>query len=220
LASGPEGGSCDQTKPDCKVARKVVSAPPTTWETSRLALEAQCSERLDKKEKNWIGFDYNGRLMWVYSVLPHTVKEARTHDGSCQEVSRTTYFPLAQLALAHPSLKIHGSGSAIPWTCAGEGCYLAALHTLNTTGQAGPIYTHFLYKFEGTHPFAIISVAQRPLHLLEASPSHYVEGFAFVSGMTVSPLGKEVIVAYGTGDRQARTLVMSPEQVEHHFTAC
>ena len=34
-------------------------------------------------EKNWISFLWKGQLMYVYSVYPHTILQARPADGVC-----------------------------------------------------------------------------------------------------------------------------------------
>lgn len=79
------------------------------------AVELDCSERANKEEKNWIGFEYQGHLMWVYTVEPHVVVEARRQDGKCARVHGSTYAPLAKFQLDNPNKQVHGSGVAVPW---------------------------------------------------------------------------------------------------------
>ena len=63
-------------------------------------------------EKNWIAFRHQtAGLLFVYSVYPHVVVQARDEDGSCIRRWSTNHAPLL-LASIEAKAEIHGSGTA------------------------------------------------------------------------------------------------------------
>jgi len=58
---------------------------------------------------HWIAFNWQGRLMYVYSLAPHVVVSARPLDGACMPVHSTIFAPVTAM---HQRLWLHGSGTA------------------------------------------------------------------------------------------------------------
>jgi len=173
----------------------------------------------DKAEKNWIPFEHNGKMYFVYSPSPHRVVRAED-DGSCQQVFSTDFEPFAKLKRNNSHLEIRGSGQAVfvNDTAATPSLprphFLAALHIYDTKAKT---YSHFAYRFSDEPPFNILQVSSQ-LPLVEAtSEDSPTNPFAFVSGLAV--VNRTVAISYGAGDREARALVMTMDRLDELF-AC
>jgi hypothetical protein len=59
--------------------------------------------------EQWIAFNWQGRLMYVYSLAPHMVANARPSDGACTPMYSTTFAPITAM---HQELWLQGSGTA------------------------------------------------------------------------------------------------------------
>jgi len=172
----------------------------------------------DAAEKNWIPFEHQGKMHFVYSPLPHKIVRAE-EDGSCSDVFSTGFEPLAALKRNNSHLEIRASGQAVfvNDTVATPSLprphFLAALHIFDSKLKT---YSHFLYRFSDEAPFNILQVSSQLL-LVEAKATESPgKPFAFVSGLAV--VNRTVVISYGSGDRDARALVMTLDRLDELFT--
>lgn len=168
-------------------------------------------------EKNWIGFDYNGNMHFVYSIFPHVILQTRPADGACVQLYKSTYNPLSNLGASTKTMQIHGNANAVPiYDDVGVRThYLGIFHVLNE-GH----YTNFLYKFQPEPPFAIMEVSQ-------AIRQFQGNSKVFVSGLSLLPLKKPIVfgggtdnalvVSYGVDDRESRMMVATSAFIEMYF---
>ena len=208
------GGSCGTPRHYAVSQMFAAPAPSVTLAAPGAALApdgvATAAVRLTcgwtkVNEKNWIAFETDdGQLNMIYSVHPHRVVQVRPEDGACHERYGTSHTPLAQLQLARPDVRIHGSGTAIRLPSDPSGPFYALFHTIDGAGT----YTTYLYRFAPRPPFAIISVS-RPLPLWGDR--------AFASGLAAAPDGARLLVAYGNDNAESRLLVFSVADMELLF---
>jgi hypothetical protein len=174
---------------------------------------------LHETEKNWIPFTKDNQLYFVYTVVPHAVAVAGV-DGTCKVQSRTTFTPLRRLQ--QQGLRVRGSGQAVlvDDTLATPNLprkhYLALLHVVDPVKKS---YVNYAYRFGSDPPFPILQVSsQLPLSALSAGGHSKVHGkvpFAFASGLAL--VNRTVVITYGSGDREARALVLTLERIDKMF---
>jgi len=171
-------------------------------------------------EKNWIAFEYQGGLNFVYEPEPHQVRSARM-DGMCATLYQTNYGPWQTLLLNNPDLRIRGSGTGVYVDQVGRTSslprphYLAMMHIYDTaTGR----YYHFAYRFSPYPPFEVLQVSEElPIQSLASSSG--TQAFSFVSGLSVDYDGN-VLISYGAGDLDARVLSLSLDRLDQFFASC
>jgi hypothetical protein len=158
-------------------------------------------------EKNWMPFsDKNNLLHFVYSVEPHVVIVA-SPDGDCHQKYSTSYAGFGRTKLAHPGIKIHGSGAAT-YVEAGtsktypDAHYVAMFHYVSMSSE----YAHFAYRFAAEPPFDVVQVSEQLPLLAARSGMSDMPAFAGAAG--ISLVEDLVFVAYGSGDIESRALVM------------
>jgi len=170
----------------------------------------------DRAEKNWIPFQHEGRLHFVYSVLPHVVAEARS-DGRCGNRFYSSFAPLVKLQAEHPGLALRGSAQAVrvddpdATPRLPKAHYLALLHIVDPKTHR---YAHFAYRFKAEAPFDILQVSSQ-LPLMAAEPDEGGPSFAFASGLALR--GQQIVVTYAAGDRDPRALVMPLQRLDAMF---
>lgn len=170
-------------------------------------------------QKNWGQFEWRGELMYVYSVLPHRVVQARVSDGACVERRNWhTMYPALQWMWSQPdasddarvALRVHGSGAAVrvEGGLRGDDPGAAPYHLglFHVKGDADDAYTTFAYAFAAEPPFEILRVAKDPLPL---DPLSFATGVHVVRGF--------VLVTYGRADADARVLAMTVDDFEATF---
>jgi len=168
-------------------------------------------------EKNWIPFDYQGRLHYVYSPIPHKILVVND-DESVQDAYETSFEPLRHLQSERLELKVRGSGQAVFVNGSAASTpnlpqphYLALLHIARpATGE----YNHFAYRFSAEPPFAILQVSTA-LPLQTTSPKRGGKAFAFASGLLVHD--DTVLISYGAGDLESRLLALSLQRLDEMF---
>lgn len=118
-------------------------------------------ESKERWEKNWIPFDYEGTMLFAYTILPHKIFLPLFGHGACETVALTTspfLWPWGPTRIygGTPALKVNDY-------------YLAFFHSschLNTI-QTGNYETwHYFmgaYLFNSQPPFAITMVSPQPI---------------------------------------------------------
>ena len=172
-----------------------------------------CADRLRQpgaRREELIAFEWEGQLLYAYSLYPHRILMVRPSDGACIERWTSSYAPLWAL-ISKTSVVIHGSGTATlvrdPGQRAGvELHYVALMHTVSPEGS----YTTLAYRFQPHPPFAILGVSA-PL------PLQHPTG-AFASGLLITQT--KAVVSYGASDAESRALVMDLEGFRSLFRSC
>lgn len=171
----------------------------------------------DQAEKNWIPFQRDGRLHFVYSVLPHVVMEVYA-DGGCGERYYSNFPPLVRLQQMQPGWAVRGSAQAVlvddplATSTLPRAHYLGLLHIVDTKTHR---YAHFAYRFSNKVPFEILQVSTQ-LPLLAARESNGGAGFAFASGLAMR--GQQVLITYAAGDSDPRVLALPLQKLDSLFS--
>lgn len=170
----------------------------------------------DVAEKNWVGFVHDRELRFVYKPSPHEIVAART-NGSSEQIDSTKFIPLQDLTTENPNLEFRGSGQAVRVDDPDRTPrlpnphYLALFHVYD---KATRRYAHHAYRFSSSQPFEMMQVSS-PLPLTEAESEVGGAPFAFASGLAVH--NGTVVISYGSGDRDARALVLTLERLDRMF---
>ena len=150
----------------------------------------------EQRQKNWAPFLHDDRLMFVYSVQPHTVLACNEETGLC-EIAHTVQTDL-------PILDLRG-GTNLQLV---NGAYVGFLHTTKPLQ-----YDTYLYAFSATPPFQPVSFLDQQIFWARDFPIElpYVEfstGFAILD----RPEGTYWIVSFGQNDSRPLIAIMSASQ--------
>ncbi|GBF90891.1 hypothetical protein Rsub_03746 [Raphidocelis subcapitata] len=163
------------------------------------------------KEKNWNPFVYKGKLFFSQQFDPHVVIEPHP-NGTCTKVFETSSRAFQQLPT-----KPRGNTQAVlvPAGFSGEprDFYLGVVHA-----EINRSYQNFFYKMQAHPPFRIFAMssampiinAQHPRNLAWTSVS-------FPMSLDLIPETNQVMVGYGSGDKQARVRMMPWQEVQALF---
>ena len=141
-------------------------------------------ENKDKREKNWVPFDFNGQMYLAYSLQPHRILQPFHGRGECQTVS------CSQSAIEWDWGVLRGGTPALP----SRGEYLAFFHSSKDMASAhsdGKTIAHYFmgaYTFEAYPPFAITGISLQP-----------IIGKDFYHGPAYRPYWKPVRVVFPCG---------------------
>ena len=128
------------------------------------ALEPQCLSQFEGEaeqrwQKNWVPFDYEGRLLLAYSIAPHKIFYPLLHTGSCETIACTgpdVPWDFGVLRGGTPALREGGE-------------YLGFFHSskeMKTVQSEGKKISHYFmgaYLFSSRPPFAVTRISPRPI---------------------------------------------------------
>lgn len=139
----------------------------------------------DRREKNWVPFDYEGQLLLAYSLEPHQILYPRLNTSeTCDLISTSpssTSWPWGELRGGTPALRC------------GED-YLAFFHssidiaTDHSNGEVVPHYFMGAYTFEKEFPFSLTGISPQP-----------IIGQNFYHGLNYEPYWHPVRVVFPCG---------------------
>ena len=141
-------------------------------------------ETQNRREKNWVPFEYNGGMLLSYQLAPHLVMRPRMGTGRCETVSLSQSLPSwdwGELRGGTPAL-LDGAE------------YLAIFHTSMNIASAysdGKVLSHY---FMGAYTFS----AHPPFEITRISPEPIV-GKGFYEGALYKPYWKPVCVVFPGG---------------------
>jgi hypothetical protein len=163
------------------------------------------------KEKNWNPFVFKGRLLFSQQFDPHVVIEPYP-NGTCVRVFETPSPAFARL----PS-KPRGNTQAVlvPAAFSGErrDYYLGVVHA-----EQGRAYLNYFYKMQAHPPFRIYRVsAPMPIVNGQQPRNPAWTDVSFPMSLDLLQDAGQVLVGYGSGDKQPRVLVMPWEDVRALF---
>lgn len=116
-------------------------------------------DKNNKSEKNWVPFDYQGTLLFAYSISPHKIFFPIFGERDCNTIAFSQGFNPWKWGILRggtPALLLDGS-------------YLAFFHSskvLTTVQSDGKSITHYFmgaYLFENHPPFAIKKISPKPI---------------------------------------------------------
>ncbi len=116
-------------------------------------------ESKNVREKNWVPFDDNGRLLLAYSLNPHRIFHPLLRTSTCETIATTKgsiHWSWGELRGGTPGLLENGQ-------------YLAFFHSsknmasLQSEGKALLHYFMGAYMFSSKFPFAITQISPRPI---------------------------------------------------------
>lgn len=148
-------------------------------------------------QKNWLPFEYNGMLLFIYSISPHEILSFNFTTGSCYK------YDITDMEFSWDWGQLRGS---TPPILEGEE-YLAFFHSSIVTSSAASfgceMYFYFMgaYTFSSTPPFQITKVSANPI--MDNSfytPSSYYKRVIFPGGCVIDD--SLIYIAYGKDDAE------------------
>ena len=143
-------GSLDQSDP-CINAMCLfkVSDPENTF---RIIIPPKGVDPL-QRQKNWSPFEWNGKLLCEYSIVPHVILEIDSKTGMTEEIYRTG---LSDTKITEET-SLRGGTCPILISHNSQLFYLGMGHIrIGATSD----YFHFFYTFEITPPFTINKISR------------------------------------------------------------
>lgn len=137
-----------------------------------------------RREKNWVPFDFKGQMLLAYSIEPHLIFQPNGGLGTCKELASTFSNPnwdLGELRGGTPALMEDGQ-------------YIAFFHssinmqTVHSEEKIMPHYFMGAYTFDPHPPFKMRQISRR-----------YITAKSFYSGPTYEPYWKPVKVVFPCG---------------------
>jgi predicted GH43/DUF377 family glycosyl hydrolase len=116
-------------------------------------------ETREKREKNWVPFDYQGNLMLAYSILPHRIFHPLL-ERQCCETFAVTEAPIrwrwGEVRGGTPGLLVDGEYLAFFHSC-------KKISTVHSEGN--PVLHYFMgaYTFKPYPPFSITRISREPI---------------------------------------------------------
>ena len=110
-------------------------------------------------EKNWTPFDYNGQLLFSYSVIPHTIVRPLLGTSTCETVASTRANFTWDWGMLSGGTQAFRDGDH----------YLTFFHSWKnaaTIQSNGKIIAHYVmgaYTFQAEPPFAITAISPQPI---------------------------------------------------------
>jgi hypothetical protein len=139
-------------------------------------------------EKNWMPFEYNSELYFLYDISPHIILKCDFRTGYCREVYRTNNAEYDRTVQKH----VGGGAPPIKIKLRGKTYFLALAHTR----EDKPVITrkNFFYVFRASPPFDIIMMGD-VFNIMKE-----YRAIEFGSGMLLSKDGESVILSAGISD--------------------
>ena len=148
-------------------------------------------------QKNWLPFEYNGMMLFAYSISPHEIISPNFVSGSCYKYDVTdieSSWDWGQLRGSTPPILDNGE-------------YFAFFHSSIVTSSAASLgcemYFYFMgaYTFSATPPFQITKMSASPIVSDSFyTPSSYYKRVIFPGGCVITD--SLIHVAYGKDDSE------------------
>lgn len=142
-------------------------------------------ENPERREKNWVPFDFHGQLQLAYSINPHKILRPIRGQGCCELISSTQQsldWKWGELRGGTPGVQIDGDR------------YLAFFHSSKSIASPLPYCQPMLHYFMGAYTFS----ASPPFEVLEISPCP-VAARSFYDGNIYTPYWRPLNVVFPGG---------------------
>ncbi len=161
------------------------------------------------QQKNWVPFEWQNGLYFIYSVNPHEILSSNLKNGACYSLYKTT-----------PSIQwVYGSlrGSSEAQLVDGE--YLAFFHSSakirSPASYDWKLWHYFMgaYTFSPKPPFEITKMTPQPIMAEDFyTPSYREKRVVFPGGFAVD--GPYIHVAYGKDDCEIWIATLDREELK------
>lgn len=117
-------------------------------------------ESKQKREKNWVPFDYHNNLLLAYSLTPHVIFNPLLGTGQCETFATSNselYWDWGDLRGGTTALKINDSS------------YLSFFHSskdMQSVHSDGKVVSHYFmgaYIYDSEPPFKITNISPEPI---------------------------------------------------------
>lgn len=174
-------------------------------------LKLFCEEKYYQswQQKNWIPFEWQNDLYFIYSMQPHEVLSSNLKNGHC--------FSLHKTALNFPWKYGSLRGSSEAQLIDGE--YWAFFHSgmkaRSPASHDWKLWHYFMgvYTFSAEPPFAVQTLTPKPIMSEEFyTPSYREKRVIFPGGFAVK--GPHIYVAYGKDDCEIWIATLDKEKLK------
>jgi predicted GH43/DUF377 family glycosyl hydrolase len=148
---------------------------------------------MNSRQKNWMPFDYKGRIHVISSVCPHEVYEI-DNNFNCKKVFETSWASPWKIQ-AH----LRGNTNAVRLD---DGNYLGTFHTAMINRQKHH-YDNGVYLFSGEPPFKVLKCANRTYLPADAAcemPFRKANEIACIFPIGMVRKKDKIIISYGDND--------------------
>ncbi|MCB1113801.1 MAG: hypothetical protein KDK62_03510 [Chlamydiia bacterium] len=159
--------------------------------------------KLTRTEKNWVPFEYEGRLLLAYSINPHVIMEPYPESSEAEIVDSTEQpfrWEYGVLRGGTPAIKLD------------KDRYLSIFHSsisMESKQSGGEEITHYFmgaYTFESEPPFKILQMSQKPIIAKGFYTGPHYKTWkklrcVFPCGLVDE--GKTLLISYGRDDNEA-----------------
>lgn len=161
-------------------------------------------------QKNWVPFDWNGKLFLTYTLNPHEILVPNFLNGECHQHCQTS----PPIDWKWGTLR----GSTPPQLVDGE--YLAFFHSAVRANSCYSLWNfelwHYFmgaYTFSDQPPFQITKMSPHPL-VVEGfyTPATWEKRVIFPGGFVV--LGRHIYLAYGKDDCEIWIAILDKEELK------
>lgn len=149
------------------------------------------------REKNWMPFFSNQKLMFVYSVNPHIILEADIETGICKKIAQTEN--------KNANDELRGSSQARPYIIENKNVYIAVGHVRHSSSA----YFSQVYAFSAVYPYEVLY--QSPLFVIENTLSNDRVRIQFVSGLAIEQ--DTAYITYGEDDCESKLLTIDMNKI-------
>jgi hypothetical protein len=139
-------------------------------------------------EKNWMPFEYEGDLYFVYDISPHIILKCDLSTGYCRVVYKSDNIQYDVLTRKH----LGGGAPGVKFMLKGNPYFITIAHTRENT----PTITrkNFFYVFRGVPPFDIVMIGS------EFDIMEEYRAIEFGSGLVLSEDAKKITITAGISD--------------------
>ena len=139
-------------------------------------------------EKNWMPFEYNGELYFIYDISPHIILKCDLSTGYCREVYRSENLYYDSISSKH----LGGGAPPVKFMLKGKPYFITIAHTRENKPHI--VRKNFFYVFRAEPPFDIVMVGS------EFDVMEDYRAIEFGSGLLLSKDAKKVIISAGISD--------------------
>lgn len=180
-------------------------------------LRLRCEEKYNAvyQQKNWIPFEWQNSLFFVYSIHPHEILGSNLRNGACYSLYKSS----ASFDWGYGILRGSSDAQLI------DGEYLAFFHSgIKMASPASPnvkVWHYFMgaYTFSPNPPFEMTRITEAPIlsdsFYTFSVFSDYEKKVIFPGGFTVD--GPRIYLAYGKDDREIWIATLDREQLKKNL---
>lgn len=207
----------DCTTIDYHSIREDVAIAKINFENGQFSVENQLTlikHPRQEREKNWVPFQWNGKLLFSYYPLPHEIIEPNLKSGNCKPFSKInaeTHWLWGPLRGGTPAVLVDGEYLAFFHSWVSMKSSISKDHSL-------PHYFMGAYTFSSHPPFEITKISCIPLKApgMYTNSTYHVRS-VFPGGFVV--LNDDVYIAFGKDDNEIWIAKISKEELKQSLVS-